>query len=379
MSCPIGPHLLARRVVTPASNTISAAYGLYLIDLVARWNVTAEQLLAGLPVSVEQLAQPDLHVDIGEIERVIVRARRLTGEDGLGVYLGLQIPISAHGFLGFAAMTAKTLREAIELTVRYGPVRSSAFQFVLEVEGNQARLVVYEQADLGTARDVILIALLTSLANMGRTLVGMPVSGHIELALPEPPYYRRLAPLLDGVLYFGRARNQIVFEAHVLDHPLPMHDPVAQRLAREQCEQELARYGSSGQFLLRVRSAMRQPAGVVSGRELARRLGVSVRTLKRRLAQCGTSYSQLADELRYTEAIRLLHDDSLSMEEIAERLGYSDAANLTRAFRRWAKTTPAAFRRKLRDGREAEAAATSPARVARDQARGRDRQGRQAR
>jgi AraC-like DNA-binding protein len=218
----------------------------------------------------------------------------------------------------------------------------------LEIERGEAHFIVEERADFGSARDVLVLALLTSLVNIGRTLVGGTFSGRIEFAFPEPPYYRRLAGLLGGPAVFGRPRNQIVFAAEMLDAPVLMHDPVAQRLAREQCERELEKFGAGGQFLLRVRSAMTTGSRVASLGEVARQMGISERTLKRRLAECGTSYSQLVAELLYSRALQYLRDESLSMEQVAERLGYSDAANFTRAFRRWSGTTPALFRRTLR-------------------------------
>ncbi len=72
---------------------------------------------------------------------------------------------------------------------------------------------------------------------------------------------------------------------------------------------------------------------------------VSERTLKRKLAADATTYSQLVAEERRALATRLLRSDELSIDEVAARLGYSDATNFTRAFRRWTGMTPRAFRR----------------------------------
>jgi AraC-like DNA-binding protein len=71
-----------------------------------------------------------------------------------------------------------------------------------------------------------------------------------------------------------------------------------------------------------------------------------VRTLKRRLADQGTSFSALLDEVRRDRATLLLRAGELSVDEIGARLGYSDPANFARAFRRWTGSSPRAFRRK---------------------------------
>jgi AraC-like DNA-binding protein len=83
----------------------------------------------------------------------------------------------------------------------------------------------------------------------------------------------------------------------------------------------------------------------------ARIVGMSVRTLQRRLAETGVSYSDLVDEVRLASALALIDDRSIKFSEIARKLGYADAANFDRAFRRWTGHSPSqvrAFDRKSR-------------------------------
>jgi AraC-like DNA-binding protein len=103
--------------------------------------------------------------------------------------------------------------------------------------------------------------------------------------------------------------------------------------------------GRDDRTVARVRELLPLPEGFRSLEDIAQQIGVSPRTLKRRLADGGTSYSELLDEQRQERALLLLRDESLSREQIAERLGYSDAANFTRAFRRWTGKTPGMVRR----------------------------------
>jgi len=78
---------------------------------------------------------------------------------------------------------------------------------------------------------------------------------------------------------------------------------------------------------------------------IAKELRLSTRTLKRKLADRGTTFSAIVDDVRRQRALLLLDDRALSIGEIAARLGYTELANFTRAFRRWTGTTPAAHRR----------------------------------
>ena len=79
----------------------------------------------------------------------------------------------------------------------------------------------------------------------------------------------------------------------------------------------------------------------------AREAGVSVRTLQRHLASAGVTYSELALEVRLNRARELLGDRSRQVEDIASLLGYADAANFTRAFKKWAGVTPSRYRKSL--------------------------------
>jgi AraC-like DNA-binding protein len=79
--------------------------------------------------------------------------------------------------------------------------------------------------------------------------------------------------------------------------------------------------------------------------QLAKQLSLSPRTLQRRLAAEGASFSELVDQARETTSRRLLHEHSLSLAEIAHLVGFSEQSAFTRAFKKWTGTTPAQFRR----------------------------------
>lgn len=93
------------------------------------------------------------------------------------------------------------------------------------------------------------------------------------------------------------------------------------------------------------------PEGRSGIRSAALVVGMSVRTLQRRLAETGVSYSDLVDDVRLTSALILIDDRSIKLSEIARKLGYADAANFDRAFKRWTGLSPSqarAFDRKSR-------------------------------
>ncbi len=322
---------------------IPAIHALHLAEVTARHGVSCADLLAGSELSETDLVEPEARISIETVERLVARARALTGEPALGVLLGMQMRISAHGPLGFAAMVASTLGEAIETATRFAPTRTNALDLRFVTEGERAILIVDERVPLGAARDVVLFALLEGMRQIGRALTGKAIVTSYEFAFPEPSYYSALAlPIRSR---FARSQNRLVFERRALDLPIVMSDPAAFRLATQECERALAEVHDARKTTTRVRAVVTQ-RGTRSIEGVAKVLGTSSRTLKRRLAAESTSFKALVDDLRRDEAVRLVETSELRFEEIAERVGYSDLANFTRAFRRWTGASPRAWRRR---------------------------------
>ncbi|HET8933096.1 MAG TPA: AraC family transcriptional regulator [Polyangiales bacterium] len=320
---------------------------LQLLELLQHWRIDAGELLKDTGLSASGLEEPNARIPLPLYNHLISRARRLTGEPALGIFMGLQRRVSMYGFLGFAAMSAATLGEVLELAVRFSPTVSTAIKLSLHNEGELTALRVEECCDPGECRDVAVFALIIGMGQMGRALTGRDVAGEAHLAIPRPDYADRFSELLIR-MRFDQPVTQLVFESKALQLPLVTPDRAGLRLAREQCERALRDLGLDGGIIERVRSLMATPRGMLSLEEVAARLRMSARTLKRRLAAQGSSFSELLEEERCQRARLLLGSSQLSLLEITERLGYSTLPNFARAFRRWTGETPAAYRRAAR-------------------------------
>jgi AraC-like DNA-binding protein len=326
--------------------TFSGIYALQLAELLGRWGIPSSELFAGLGLSEAALAEPGAKLSLSLQEKVTERARQLSGEPGIAFALGLQMRIGAHGEVGIAAMTASTIREALEVATRFAPTRTTAIELRLREEGDVAALVIEERAPLGTMRDVVILALTVGIWQISNALTGRQVRGDADFAFEEPEYFQRFVGFAPGTIRFGRPANQLLFDAKFLDVPIVMADRATQRVAREQCERALEALGRDGSLTTRVRElAAHEGGGFNTLEDIAKQLAMSERTLKRKLGALGTSFTELIDDQRRDEAMLLLRSRDLSIEDIADRLGYSDAANFTRAFRRWTGKSPRAFRK----------------------------------
>ncbi len=355
-SCPVrGAWHHGSRVTSPApidtedasgGHTVPAGVLLPLVDAVKHWGVGAGDLLGPDGLSEGDLAQPLTRFPLGIYLSLADRARTLTGEPGIGIGWGLQMKVATFGALGFATMTSATLGDGLALAIQMAPLGCTAEGLRLVVEGGMACLVLEEHADFAAARDVITMARLTGLWRIAEAITGRGLDAIAEVRFAEPSYFRRFAAHLPPVR-FEQPTTRALFRAEALSYPLVMSNPLALRLANEQCLRELQTLSERGRLAQRVRTHLFDDTGHLrASPRIARAMGMSERTLRRRLAKEGLSLLALVEEQRRDRALLLLRNGALSLEEVAERLSYGNVQSFERAFRRWTGVTPGAYRRR---------------------------------
>ncbi len=327
--------------------TIPVAYLRLLLQVFEERGVDARQARAGTGLRDDVLAEPDARVPPAQWARLVLNALRLSGDEGLGFELGLRLKLSAHGFLGYAAMTAPDLRTALQVHARYFRMRNRQYQLQFAEDDAGARLVLSGvQASPVLQHHMMFELVLTGLAHGIATLAGRAAPDvELRFTWPEPDYYARYRARLPRVRFSCDAHALWIPRA-ALDWPLALADEVAHRQALVQVEREYAAVRQEeGDLVERVRAELAGHAdGYPSPEWLAQRLLLSTRTLRRRLLDAGSSYRTLLDEARFRDACALLRASDLDLKTIAERLDFSDPANFTRAFRNWAGQTPSAYR-----------------------------------
>jgi AraC-like DNA-binding protein len=309
------------------------------------------QLLAELDVTEDTLTAPEQRVALTDALAIVERAVELSSRGPLTMALSMTPSATSAGPVGFAAIACATVGESLAVSLRYAPLVSAAIRLLLRTEGERVALDAEPVFDMGAAGNVIIPAMLIALWRSGQTFTGQPLVGDVEFSFPEPDYFKAYASLAPGAVRFDQPRDRLLFERAYLDLPLVTANASAARAMCEECERLLQELSRESTLAARVQEALFAADGsLCSARRLARQLGMSERTLKRRLAEQQTSYTALLDAARRTRALALIGSE-LSVEEVSARLGYSDAANFTRAFRRWTGQSPRAARRESRAAR----------------------------
>jgi AraC-like DNA-binding protein len=155
----------------------------------------------------------------------------------------------------------------------------------------------------------------------------------------------KYAALFGAPVLFGQSANSLLFDSGWLDGTPRLGNQITYSTVVSLCDAQIEEFqfrrGLVGEVRkILVKNLMRP----TRFQDVAQNLNMSERTLRRKLRGENSSFRQVVDELRRDTAIRYLRETDLTVEDIAESLGFSDAANFRQAFRRWTNAAPYEFR-----------------------------------
>lgn len=315
----------------------------------AAHGVTAADCLRGTGLDLTVLDSDRL---IGAEQELTVARNllaRLGNRPGLGVEAGLQYNLTSMGLLGYAMLSSRTVREAITVGIDYLALTSAFVRFVLEESGDEAVLTIDDTEIPDDVRPFLLerdlgSTLQVTFASFSTLLPTENLTAEMRLAPERCAHLDLFAGKLARVVP-DAPLTRIHFERALLDRPLPSANAEVLSTCLRQCEQLLdTRRRRSGLSAVVRARLLTDPRAMPQIATLARELGLSQRTLRRRLLDEQTSYRALVDEVRDTLAMELLATTQLSIEQIAHRLGYSETAAFHHAFTRWHNAPPGSFR-----------------------------------
>ncbi|GGW40465.1 AraC family transcriptional regulator [Streptomyces xantholiticus] len=277
---------------------------------------------------------------------VIREAIRDLGDPALGLAVGRRQRVTAWGLVGLGLQASPSLHDALRLGVRHHGVTGSMLDYRFEtVPAGAAILATARYTDSGL-RAFLLEEAFGSIVALIRDAWHEEFTPHsVAVRHPRPSYGEEYERWFRCPVTFDAPDDRLVFAAETLERPLPGADPYT--LAQVTGLLDAARaQGRERQDLvqgLEVSVARALPHVPPLGRQALER-GMSERTLRRRLAEHGTSYEALVDSVRLVRAEELMLTSDLPLHRIARMLGFSDARTLRRAVARWFGTNPSAMR-----------------------------------
>lgn len=322
-----------------------AASLMQLPGLLAELGVELDAVLAGAGVAPEQL-RPDGFIPYSAFLSILDNACRATGRDDIGMLLGQRQTLEALGPLGVAMRHAATLGEAIAAFVSFqiGNSTGGAAYLIRAEQDVILGYGVYDRTVHASPQiyDMVLAVGCNLLAELTH---GAVTPAEILLSRPAPgdsaPYQR----LGRCPVRFGQSQTGLLLTPASLAFRLPEANTDRHEQARaalvSALEGSRLDTGRHVRHLLRAQLLMGQ-SGM---KEVAERLGLHPRTLRRRLRQEGTSFEAIKDEVRHAAAREMLMLGALGIADIAFTLDYASVSSFVHAFRRWSGMSPGCWRK----------------------------------
>lgn len=320
-----------------------------LIDTVAVHEISSEVVLARTGITVSDVRDPHALTSVGQYLQACENAL-VAGLDGdVALTVGSRLHLSAYGMYGYALMCSPTMREFFDFAVRYHPLATPTLRLGWRREGD---VVIWEFDEIYD--DLISVDLRRFLIRQQM----MQTATHMrDIGASSQPIRALFAfdqftagkadeAALGCACAFGQSAHELHYPADILGQAPELGNRMTRTLLEETCDrligEAVVRTGVAGEI---YQILMLTPTSLPTIQAMARRLGMTERTLRRRLRDEGGAYADIVDDVRRKLALEYLNTTRMSPDDIAWNVGFSDSANLRRAIRRWTGKTIGELRR----------------------------------
>jgi AraC-like DNA-binding protein len=335
--------------VAPDAVRVSSRLVRVLADVVRQRGIEPEKLLCTQRHEADrQSGEHDAWRSLREFEALFARAIQLTGEPALGLLCGSSASESSFDLVAPLVSHARTLRHALELACQFhrlvlldgATVRFSECAGRARVRCELPRMEPVLERGLA---EFVAAGLLRMLLAFGAERADVH---EVCFSHARPAHHSAYAALFKGRERFAQPFTGIEFESDLLDRPHLHCQPELQVLLHEHAQRSLDRASRQRTFVEHLQ-ALLQAKALTHAPEMtlvARELGVSVRSLRRRLAEEGSSFRAVLQSARHEAACSMLRDRAQTLKATSHALGFTDPCAFHRAFKRWTGLTPAEYR-----------------------------------
>ena len=332
----------------PTISTLILAFELGVFE---SFGLDTDRILGLAELSRECLADPAGRVPLAARFRWWDAAVSVSGDPALGLRVGSVMPVGALGSFEYLLRNCASLGEVITRANEFMRLVDETGVIEIVREGDVAALRASRSGGYPNAPPEIDCLFAASLVIVEEALPGARLLS-VRYSHPAPTDVAVYTRHFGCLVRFESEHNEIRFPAELIDAPQAHADRNLARVLEEHARHLLAHLPDEDPFLQTARRELLQQIdrGAPSATQLARALGSSERTLRRRLDAEGTSYNALLGEVRQALARRYVTQTREGFEAIAERLAFADASTFFRAFKRWTGMTPAQFRERAKLG-----------------------------
>lgn len=317
-----------------------------LFSEMAAEGVDASAILRGTGIEPNQLTDPDARMTheqkIAIFRNVLARTTRLD----IGFRAGARQKLSDFGVYGYALASSATFGDAVSLGMKHlhiaGPVLDKEFR----VNAGTAMFLGYDTLSLGNVLPIATEFWLTSILKLTTYVLEAPLpSVLLRLPYERQAHFGEYAKAFGCPVEFSASRLEWHFKPEVLQEPCPNANPLTSDLCSRFCERVIQQEIDTSVLSRHIRTTcLNRRGSPPTVQEVASALGLSIRSLHRRLATEGLRFQSIVDDVRKTISSDLLLNSTLSIEEIGIRVGFSEPSNFRKAFQKWTGFSPTRYR-----------------------------------
>lgn len=334
------PYPFVPNTLIPGFIALSAHHGISF-DRVSRRAGLLPQLLT----------DPQAVLTVSQLDALIVAMQDELGDPAFALHMGEFLRTDLLQLVGSLVVTAPTPREAFAQFVHFKNLIHPVGKLLLRDNDTTADIVYRESSHEGVSGQFHYAEMyMAAFISIARTLIRRDILVHrVALTHDASDYRHELKRLfLTDHIQFNAEENTLTFDRHLLDEPLSGHFPEYHQQIKQLAAQRLAALPVGAAASTSVMSFLEAHIGnhTIGMEDVAKHLGITLRTLQRRLKNENTTYAALRDGVRYRHAQQYLQNPDMDMEQIATALGFSETANFYPAFKRWSGMAPGEFRRR---------------------------------
>lgn len=310
-----------------------------MIDEIERRGLDARGLLETAAIDAALLDDPRARVDDRALDAMTHAAIALTGDTSFGLAMGEHASLASFGLVGHMAVHCRTVQESFTTVMGYARIVADVTMPRIVETGGRVHLV----CDPFTTNDAVCNRmraefLMVRLLDLSRRFTGSE-DPDIEywFPYPRPENAEAYTRLFEGRERFDKPMFALVFAPALLEASQRHHDVELLSLLRAQGDRWLKALDDDRGIVARVRELLLERGAPidVEMQEVARKLGMSERSLRRRLAAAGASFHDVLHEAKATVAKGLLSRADATLEGVAKALGFEHVHAFQRAFKRW--------------------------------------------
>jgi len=310
--------------------------------------IKLEPVLSNVGLTIGQIDDREHRLGVRNQIAFLEAAARALNDDFLGLSLGENFDCADLGLLYYVMASSDTLGSALARASRYSRITNEAIVLEYRKAHEPTLRLSYSGIPRHVDRHQIEFCIV-AMVRLSRELSGRRFSPkRVSMIHARSKGVSKFARFLGANIGFGRNADEIEFPGGSAEWALVDADPRLNKILLKVCEESLkARTSNAGGLRITVENAIAPllPHGQAQAHVIAQKLGMSERTLARRLAEEGVTFSEVLQQLKESLAIRYLQEDGMPISRVAWLLGFEEASSFTHACRRWTGKSPRQLRR----------------------------------